>query len=57
MWRQPVVQANVARLQKLGFHFVGPATGRLARGDEGEGRLAETGEIIGRIEEILKSHK
>ena len=57
MWRQPVVQANVARLDELGFHFVGPATGRLARGDEGEGRLAEIGEIIEKIEEVLRSEK
>jgi len=57
MWRQPVVQANTARLRELGFHFVGPATGRLARGDEGEGRLAEIDLIMEKIEEILKSEK
>jgi len=57
MWQQPIVQANIAKLKKLGFHFVGPATGRLARGDEGEGRLAEIDEIIDTIEEILRSKK
>jgi len=57
MLHQPIVQANIARLRELGFHFIGPAKGRLARGDEGEGRLAEIDEIINKIEEILESQK
>lgn len=57
MWHQPVVQANVTRLRELGVHFVGPAKGRLARGDEGEGRLAGIDEIVEKIEEILGAEK
>jgi phosphopantothenoylcysteine decarboxylase/phosphopantothenate--cysteine ligase len=57
MWRQPVVQANVARLRELGYHFAGPASGRLARGDEGEGRLAGIDQIMEKIEEVLGSGK
>jgi phosphopantothenoylcysteine decarboxylase/phosphopantothenate--cysteine ligase len=57
MYHQPSVQANIARLRELGYHFVGPVTGRLARGEQGEGRLAEIDEIVARIVELLGSKK
>jgi phosphopantothenoylcysteine decarboxylase/phosphopantothenate--cysteine ligase len=41
MWENPLTQANVARLQEVGFHFVGPETGRLGCGETGAGRMAE----------------
>ncbi|NLT76274.1 MAG: bifunctional phosphopantothenoylcysteine decarboxylase/phosphopantothenate synthase, partial [Planctomycetes bacterium] len=52
MWANPIVQANVATLTKLGFRMVGPATGRLACGTEGAGRMAEPSEIIAAIEAL-----
>lgn len=45
MWQHPATQANVAKLQSWGATLVGPASGRLASGAMGQGRLAEP-EII-----------
>jgi phosphopantothenoylcysteine decarboxylase/phosphopantothenate--cysteine ligase len=45
MWRNLVVQENLAALRERGFHVVGPGSGELADGDVGEGRLAEPEEI------------
>lgn len=52
MWANPMVQANVAILRKVGFRMVGPGTGRLACGTEGTGRMAEPSEIIAAIETL-----
>lgn len=46
MWRHPAVQENVERLIKSGGLMVPPATGRLACGEEGPGRMAEPEEIL-----------
>lgn len=46
MWQHPAVQANAQRLRERGNTIVGPGSGELACGDEGEGRLAEIGEIV-----------
>jgi phosphopantothenoylcysteine decarboxylase/phosphopantothenate--cysteine ligase len=45
MWSNPLVRENVAALVKKGWEVVGPASGQLADGDVGEGRLAEVEEI------------
>lgn len=39
MYHNPIYQENEARLKKLGYLFVPPATGMLACGYEGEGKL------------------
>ncbi len=41
MWRNPVVQENLVRLNARGFHLMEPAAGPLACGAEGVGRLPE----------------
>jgi phosphopantothenoylcysteine decarboxylase/phosphopantothenate--cysteine ligase len=46
MWENPVVQANIEKLKQIGFEIVGPATGRLACGTEGIGRMAEPQDIL-----------
>ncbi len=46
MYRNPIVQKNIKELKKLNVQFVGPATGSLACGEEGAGRLAEVSEIV-----------
>ena len=46
MYRNPLVQKNIKKLKKRGVTFVGPEKGNLACGDEGEGRLSETGVIV-----------
>ena len=53
MWRHPATQANVATLRGRGVRFVGPASGELACGWEGEGRMAEPAEIQGALELAL----
>jgi phosphopantothenoylcysteine decarboxylase/phosphopantothenate--cysteine ligase len=45
MWRHPATQANVAQLQERGVRFVGPESGFLACGWEGEGRMSEPAQI------------
>lgn len=53
MWQNPILQENVARLKRQGFHFVEPETGRLASGKEGKGRLASVSEIIEEVRSVL----
>ncbi len=53
MWRAAATQANVRTLRTRGARFVGPATGALASGLRGPGRLAETPEILAVIEELM----
>lgn len=45
MWHQPVVQQNVAALEKLGWIRIGPEAGSLACGMVGEGRMSEPADI------------
>ncbi len=53
MWEHVAVQDNLDVLRRRGVHVVGPASGRLAGGDVGEGRLAEPGDIVAAAERIL----
>lgn len=46
MWEHPAAQENLATLRRRGVHIVPPATGRLAGGDQGEGRLADIDDIV-----------
>ena len=49
MWRHPRVVANVERLRQDGVGIVGPATGWLAEGETGTGRMSEPAEILAAI--------
>lgn len=53
MWENPVVQGNVERLKGLGYQFVGPATGWLACGEVGAGRMAPIEDILAAAEALL----
>lgn len=53
MWENPATQANVATLSERGVQLVMPATGRLACGDVGTGKLAEVDEIVATTLEAL----
>ena len=46
-------QANVGILAERGVTFVGPATGPLAHGDEGIGRLAEPEDVVAAVRGAL----
>jgi phosphopantothenoylcysteine decarboxylase/phosphopantothenate--cysteine ligase len=54
MYANPVTQDNLSKLKARGFAVIGPATGWLASGKEGLGRLADINDIIGSIRQILK---
>jgi len=53
MYRNPLVQANLARLRELGVRLVDPESGFLACGYEGEGRLASEATLIEGIRAAL----
>lgn len=46
MFRHPATQSNLDELRRRGVYILGPASGSLACGDEGEGRMAEPQEIV-----------
>jgi phosphopantothenoylcysteine decarboxylase/phosphopantothenate--cysteine ligase len=46
MWEHPATRDNMERLRARGVHVVGPASGMLACGWDGAGRLAEPAEIV-----------
>jgi len=53
MWEHPATQANHALLLERGVEIVGPASGELAEGEVGVGRMAEPAEIVARAEALL----
>lgn len=53
MYENPLVQANIDKLEKLGYRFVGPKVGTLATGIRGKGPLAEIDEIVAAAEQLL----
>ena len=53
MWEHPATQTNVAVLLDRGVLSVGPATGPLAHGDEGIGRLAEPEDVVAAVRGAL----
>ncbi|MCB0794939.1 MAG: bifunctional phosphopantothenoylcysteine decarboxylase/phosphopantothenate--cysteine ligase CoaBC [Flavobacteriales bacterium] len=46
MYRDAATQFNIARLKEHGVNIIGPASGELASGLFGEGRMSEPGEIL-----------
>jgi phosphopantothenoylcysteine decarboxylase/phosphopantothenate--cysteine ligase len=54
MWSHPATQDNVARLSdRFGYRIVPPATGPLASGQSGTGRLAELPAIVEAVVETV----
>jgi phosphopantothenoylcysteine decarboxylase/phosphopantothenate--cysteine ligase len=53
MYNNPVTQDNLSRLEARGFAIIGPASGWLASGKEGLGRLADIYDIMGSICQML----
>lgn len=50
MWNNPVVKENLEKIKQLGYHIIRPASGMLACGYEGEGKLED---IVKIKDEIL----
>ncbi len=53
MWENPIYQHNQGKLQKLGYHFLEPATGLLACGWEGKGKLPDPEVILAETRRLL----
>jgi phosphopantothenoylcysteine decarboxylase/phosphopantothenate--cysteine ligase len=53
MYNNPVTQDNLSKLKARDFVIIAAATGWLASGKEGRGRLADTNYIIGSIRQVL----
>jgi phosphopantothenoylcysteine decarboxylase/phosphopantothenate--cysteine ligase len=54
MFENPILQENIRKLRRLGYHFIEPAEGYLACGYEGKGRLPEPEVILEEIRGLLK---
>ncbi len=52
MYENPIVQNNIEKLKSFGYEFIEPASGRLACGDVGAGKLADVEDIY---EFVLKT--
>ncbi len=55
MWENAATRDNLARLASRGVHRVGPASGPLAEGETGMGRMAEPLDIVAAAEDILRA--
>ena len=49
MYENPITQGNIKRLKEYGYKFIEPASGRLACGDVGKGKLADVNTIVERV--------
>ena len=54
MWEHPATQANLLVLRERGVEIIGPASGELAEGEVGPGRMAEPAEIVARALALLR---
>lgn len=54
MYLNPITQQNITKLASLGYRFIEPATGMLACGVEGPGRLAEPSTIVEYVGNLFK---
>lgn len=57
MYENPVTQDNIALLKKYGMEVITPATGYLACGDTGAGKMPEPAELYKYIEKELAREK
>jgi len=54
MYTNRLVQDNISKLKRLGYHFLGPVKGHLACGYEGMGRLVDVEQIIDEAKRFLR---
>ncbi|MGM9974052.1 MAG: bifunctional phosphopantothenoylcysteine decarboxylase/phosphopantothenate--cysteine ligase CoaBC [Clostridiaceae bacterium] len=57
MYANPIVQDNIKKLKALGYNFIEPNEGRLACGDVGKGKLADTEIIVDAVNTLLYETK
>ena len=54
MYTNRIVQTNIGALQDLGYKFIEPASGRLACGDIGAGKLADVDDIVAYVVDFFE---
>lgn len=54
MYENVIVQENLRKLRRVGYHIMDPAEGYLACGYEGKGRLPDPEKITAEIERLLR---
>ena len=54
MYTNRIVQANMDKLEDLGYRFIDPSSGRLACGDKGAGKLADVDDILAFIVDFFE---
>ena len=57
MYLDSTTQTNLSMLINRGVQLIGPATGELACGDSGEGRMVEVGVLFDAVEECVHNSK
>lgn len=57
MWENPIMQANVEKLKAYGYHIIEPASGRLACGDTGSGKMPSEETLLQHIELTIAMEK
>lgn len=57
MYENPITQHNLKLCRSYGMHILEPASGRLACGDSGKGKLPDIEDIIDKTEELLHTDK
>jgi len=55
MFENPILQENLRKLRRIGYHILEPAEGYLACGYDGKGRLPDPEKIADEIARLLKS--
>ena len=56
MFTNPVTQKNIETLKKAGHHIIAPATGHLASGTAGPGRLPEPVELVKVMDDFFRQN-
>lgn len=56
MYQHAIVQESIRKLKKMGVRFIGPDTGPLACGEEGEGRMTDVSSIVDAVVTALTPH-
>lgn len=54
MFQHPTTTENIKKLQKLGYHYIEPASGELASGLSGPGRMKEPEELFAELNFFFK---
>ena len=54
MYKHPITQDNIAKLEKIGYHFIGPIKGRLACGCEAVGHISDSVDIVAEAKRLIK---